>query len=55
MKIYIDTSSLVKLYHAEPGTELIDKVFEQNSITEIYLSTITKIEFNSAITKKVRT
>lgn len=55
MKIFLDTSSLIKLYHAESGTDELDNLFESNSIQEIFLSEITKIEFNSAIWKKVRT
>ena len=55
MKIFLDTSSLIKLYHNEIGTEVLDKVFEDNIIEEIFLSDITKVEFESAIWKKVRT
>jgi predicted nucleic acid-binding protein len=55
MKIFLDTSSLVKLYHAESGTDELDKILDENSVREIYLSEIAKIEFNSAVWKKVRT
>jgi uncharacterized protein len=55
MKIFLDTSSLIKLYHTENGTDYIDKLFEDYSIKEIFLSDIAKVEFNSAIWKKVRT
>lgn len=55
MKVYLDTSSLIKLYHTELGTDELDKVIEDNKIQEIFLSDIAKIEFNSAIWKKVRT
>ncbi|MCD4788722.1 MAG: type II toxin-antitoxin system VapC family toxin [Bacteroidales bacterium] len=55
MKIFIDTSSLIKLYHFEQGTEDIDKLFKEHIIDEIFLSEIIKIEFSSAIWKKVRT
>lgn len=55
MKIFLDTSSLIKLYHTESSTDELDNLFESNSIQEIFLSEITKIEFNSAIWKKVRT
>jgi predicted nucleic acid-binding protein len=55
MKIFLDTSSLIKLYHTESGTKELDSLFEINSIQEIFLSEISKIEFNSAIWKKVRT
>lgn len=55
MKIYLDTSSLVKLYHTETETEKLDDLFERNTIETVFLSEITKVEFNSAIQKKVRT
>jgi predicted nucleic acid-binding protein len=55
MKIFLDTSSLIKLYHTEIGTDYLDKLLEDNSISEIFLSDIAKVEFTSAIWKKVRT
>lgn len=55
MKLFLDTSSLIKLYHAETGTEELDDIIETGSIDEIFLSYITIIEFSSAIWKKVRT
>ncbi len=54
MRIFLDTSSLIKLYHFEIGTLELDVFFEENSITEICLSELTKIEYDSAIWKKVR-
>lgn len=55
MKIFLDTSSLFKLYHQEVGTEELEKIFSQIKITHIYLSEIAKVEFASTIWKKVRT
>jgi uncharacterized protein len=55
MKIFLDTSSLIKLYHGEVGTDVLDKIFEDNVVEVIFLSDITKVEFSSAIWKKVRT
>ncbi len=55
MKIYLDTSSLIKLYHTETETEKLDDLFNSNSIETVFLSEITKVEFNSAIQKKART
>ena len=55
MKIFLDTSSLLKLYHEEEGTEELETVFSQAKITAIFLSEIAKIEFTSTIWKKVRT
>ena len=55
MKIFLDTSSLFKLYHEEEGTEELEIVFSQEKITDIFLSEIAKVEFTSTIWKKVRT
>jgi predicted nucleic acid-binding protein len=55
MKIFLDTSSLFKLYHEEEGTEELENVFSQEKVTGIFLSEIAKVEFTSTIWKKVRT
>jgi uncharacterized protein len=55
MKIFLDTSSLFKLYHQEAGTAELEKLFSTIKITTIYLSEIAKVEFSSSIWKKVRT
>ena len=54
MKVYLDTSSLFKLYHKETGTEDLERILFDNSITAIFLSEITNVEFISAIFKRVR-
>ena len=55
MKIFLDTSSLFKLYHKETGTAELERIFSIEKITTIFLSEIAKIEFTSTIGKKVRT
>jgi uncharacterized protein len=55
MRIFLDTSSLIKLYHDESGTKNLDSIFDEFEISEIYLSELAKVEYNSAIWKKVRT
>ena len=55
MKLFLDTSTLIKLYFKEEDTFELDKLFSTYSITKIYLSEISKVEFFSAIYKKVRT
>ena len=55
MKIFLDTSSLIKLYFREEGTSKLDQIFIDNIVTEIFISEITKTEFFSAIYKKLRT
>ena len=48
MNIFLDTSSLLKLYHKESGTdELLNLI--SGKAEQIYLSELAKIEFNSAI------
>lgn len=54
MNLFLDTSSLFKLYHKEPGTEVIDKIFVDNIISEVFLSEIAKVEFASTVWKKLR-
>lgn len=53
MIAFLDTSALVKLYHWETGSDIIEKAI--CDATELYLSEIAKLEFRSAIYKKVRT
>lgn len=55
MKIYLDSSSLFRLYHHQTGSEELKKFLSAKSVTRIYLSYITKIEFESTVWKKVRT
>ncbi len=53
MKLFLDTSSLLKLYHKEEGSE---QLLELALVAkEIYLSTLAKLEFRSALWRKVRT
>jgi uncharacterized protein len=54
MKIFLDTSTLFKLYHQEAETSLIEELFSKFEIEGVYISEITKIEFESTIWKKVR-
>ena len=55
MKIYLDTSSLFKLYHREADTAELEQNLSVITITSIFLSEITKVEFTSTVWKKVRT
>ena len=54
MKLYLDTSSLFKLYHTKAGTQVVDSIFAENNPTAIFISEIALIEFTSALFKKVR-
>jgi uncharacterized protein len=55
MKIYLDSSSLFRLYHHEPGTSEFLLFLSNLAVTGIFLSYISKLEFESTIWKKVRT
>jgi predicted nucleic acid-binding protein len=55
MKLYLDTSSLIKLYHKENGTTELENIFSTNAVTQVFLSEIAKVEFSAALWKKVRT
>ncbi|MFT3946821.1 MAG: type II toxin-antitoxin system VapC family toxin [Agriterribacter sp.] len=55
MKLFLDTSSLFKLYHQETGTEELESIFEKEKVTHVFLSDIAKVEFSSTVWKKVRT
>jgi len=54
MKIFLDTSSLFKLYHREEDTAALEQIFLTGKITNVFLSEISKIEFTSTVWKKVR-
>ncbi len=49
---FFDTSALVKRYHREIGTEIVDAAFDDKNATKI-ISDISVIEFYSAFAKKV--
>ena len=55
MKIFLDTSSIFKLYHRETDTVELERNLSAISISSIYLSEIAKVEFTSTVWKKVRT
>ena len=54
MKIFLNTSSLFKLYHKESGTNELMDFFNKNTIEGIFLAELTEIEFSSVIWKKCR-
>lgn len=53
-QFFLDTSSLVKLYHEETGTEALNSLINKED-PAIVISDITVIEMISAFAKKVRT
>ena len=54
MKLFLDTSSLFKLYHKESDSDIIRQIFTDNKVFAS-LSEISKLEFCSTVWKKVRT
>jgi len=53
MKIFFDTSALVKLFHEENGTDSITRLVE-NNIGDLYISELTILEFTSALQRLFR-
>lgn len=51
---FLDTSALVKRYHQEDGSDVIDKLFAEPD-AKFIISDLSIIEFYSAIALKVRT
>ena len=54
MNIFLDTSSLIKLYFFEDGTTSLESFISNNKIEFIFLSEISILEFESTLWKKVR-
>jgi uncharacterized protein len=53
MKLYFDTSALVKFFHEEEGTqEVTDLITAKDN--EVWVSELAKIEFLSALYRRVR-
>ena len=55
MKLFLDTSSLFKLYHQEADSANVESLFTDYTISAVFLSEVAKIEFSSTVWKKVRT
>ena len=53
MKLFFDTSALVKLFHAEPGTDKVTK-WIQSKENEIWIFALAKLEFFSALFRRFR-
>jgi predicted nucleic acid-binding protein len=51
---FCDTSAIIKLYHAEIGTDYMESIFSDNQCV-IMISELTLVEFDSSVSKKVRT
>ncbi len=51
---FCDTSAIIKLYHAEIGTDYMESIFDDNQCA-IMISELTLVEFDSSVSKKVRT
>jgi predicted nucleic acid-binding protein len=50
---YLDTSALIKHYHVEIGTPVVDKILSETNTT-YFLSRLAGVEMQSAFAKKVR-
>lgn len=55
MKVFFDTCALFKLYHDEEDTLRFENIFIKNTVSSVFISELTKLEFSSTLWKKVRT
>ena len=53
MNLFFDTSALVKYFHPEPGTVEVIELIE-NPVHQIWVSDLARIEFISALCRKLR-
>lgn len=53
MKLFFDTSALVKLFHKEPGTDEVTK-WIQATENEVWIFALARLEFFSAIFRRFR-
>ncbi len=53
MKLFFDTSALVKLFHKERGTEVVTDLI-CNAGNEVWILDIAKLEFRSAVFRRFR-
>jgi hypothetical protein len=51
---FFDTSALVKVYHAERGSDRVEAMFDEPG-RRIIVSRLASVEFHSALALKVRT
>ena len=51
---YFDSSSMVKLYISEPGTETVIRLASARSGNQISTSVLTRVEIRSALARKLR-
>jgi uncharacterized protein len=54
MRLFLDTSSLIKLYHEEKDSEQLKSLILESAVSSVFLSDLTRIEFLSALWKKQR-
>lgn len=49
---FLDTSALVKLYHREPGTNFLLKLYRSKA--SLFISELARVEFRSTVFRKLR-
>ncbi len=54
MTVFLDTSVLFKLYHRESGTDEAERLFAQNRVDLVFLSSLSRVEFRSIVWRRVR-
>ncbi len=53
MILFFDTSALVKVFHEEKGSEVVTSLIKAKD-NEVWISELARIEFLSAIFRRVR-
>lgn len=54
MNVFLDTSTLFKLYHRESGTDDLEQMFSLNTVDAVFLSALSKVEFRSIVWRRLR-
>jgi len=54
MTIFLDTSSLFKLYVQESGSDELIRFSDEQPVERVYLSELAIVEFHSTVWRKVR-
>lgn len=53
MRLYLDTSSLVKLFHTEPGSQLVSELVSDQK-NSLWILDLAKVEYHCQLYRKIR-
>jgi uncharacterized protein len=54
VKVFLDTSAIIKLYFREEGSEQLERQIASKNPKGLVICELSKVEFASAIWKKIR-